>query len=88
MISFLTIAAVVSIGLMVGVEFAVSAFINPILLQLEDRPRAQATRLFARRLGTAMPFWSPSTTGLSSQRCTNLRRRRTASTDAGTACIG
>ena len=57
MISFLTIAAVASIGLMIGVEFAVSAFINPILLQLEDRPRAQATRLFARRLGTAMPFW-------------------------------
>jgi uncharacterized membrane protein len=57
MISFLSIAAVVSIGLMTGVEFAVSAFINPILLQLEDRPRAQVTRLFARRLGTAMPFW-------------------------------
>jgi uncharacterized membrane protein len=57
MISLLRIAAVVSIGLMIGVEFAVWAFINPILLQLEDRPRAQATRLFARRLGTAMPFW-------------------------------
>lgn len=57
MTSFLSIAAVVSIGPMVGVEFAVSAFINPILRKLDDEPRAQAIVLFARKLGTAMPFW-------------------------------
>jgi uncharacterized membrane protein len=57
MISFLSIATVVSIGLMVGVEFAVSAFINPILWKLDDQPQAQAVQLFAGRLGTAMPFW-------------------------------
>lgn len=57
MISFLNIAAVVSIGLMIGVEFAVWVFINPVIWQLDDQPRAQAVRLFARKLGTAMPFW-------------------------------
>jgi uncharacterized membrane protein len=54
---FLSIGAIVSIGLMIGVEFAVSVFINPILRKLDDVPRAQAVVLFARKLGTAMPFW-------------------------------
>lgn len=53
----LSTVAIVSIGLMIGVEFAVWAFINPILRKLADEPRAQAIVLFARRLGTAMPFW-------------------------------
>lgn len=53
----LSAVAVLSIGLMIGVEFAVWVFINPILRQLADEPRAQAIVLFARRLGTAMPFW-------------------------------
>lgn len=54
---FLTSAAIVSIGLMVGCEFAVWVFINPILWQLEEPTRAHAVRLFAKKLGTAMPFW-------------------------------
>lgn len=58
--TFLSIATVVSIGLMIGVEFAVWVFINPILWKLEDQPRAQAIILFARRLGTVMPFWYAS----------------------------
>lgn len=53
----LSTVAIVSIGLMIGVEFAVWAFINPILRKLADEPRAQVIVLFARRLGTAMPFW-------------------------------
>lgn len=53
----LDIATVVCIGLMIGTEFAVSAFINPILEELESPAKAQATRLFARTLGRAMPFW-------------------------------
>jgi uncharacterized membrane protein len=53
----LTIAAILSIGLMIGVEFAVWAFINPVLRQLENQPRAQAIVLFARNLGKTMPFW-------------------------------
>lgn len=55
--NLLDIATIVCIGLMIGVEFAVSAFVNPILLQLDARARAHATRLFAQRLGTVMPFW-------------------------------
>ncbi|MGC2161446.1 MAG: DUF1772 domain-containing protein [Silvibacterium sp.] len=53
--AWLHIVTTLCIGLMIGVEFAVSAFINPILWQL-DRP-AQVIRFFAARLGAAMPFW-------------------------------
>jgi uncharacterized membrane protein len=35
----------------------VSIFINPILWKLENPVQLTATRLFAKRLGTAMPFW-------------------------------
>jgi uncharacterized membrane protein len=54
---FLDIAVTVCIGLLIGTEFAVSAFINPIVWKLDDRAQATAVRLFAERLGTAMPFW-------------------------------
>ena len=54
---FLDIASIVTIGLMIGTEFAVSAFINPVLSRLDDRARLDAIRLFAARLGFAMPFW-------------------------------
>jgi hypothetical protein len=51
------IAAILCIGLLLGTEFAVSAFINPIVWQLDERAQAAATKLFAARLGKAMPFW-------------------------------
>lgn len=51
------IVITMSFGLMLGTEFAVSAVVNPILEKLGDSARAQATRLFARKLGTVMPFW-------------------------------
>jgi len=54
---FLDIATVVSMGWLVGIEFAVSAFINPILWQLEASAQEHAVRLFAQRLGKVMPFW-------------------------------
>jgi uncharacterized membrane protein len=57
MTSLLNIATILSVGLMIGTEFAVSAFINPILDQLDDRPRLTAIRLFAAKLGFVMPFW-------------------------------
>jgi len=57
MISSLSIVSIISIGLMIGVELAVWAFINPILWKLEEPARTQAVRLFAARLGKAMPFW-------------------------------
>lgn len=47
----------VCIGLLIGTEFAVSVFINPVLWKLEDRAQAKAIGLFAVKLGTAMPFW-------------------------------
>jgi uncharacterized membrane protein len=53
----LDIVTVVCIGLMIGVEFAVSAIVNPILERLESEAKAYATRQFARLLGTMMPFW-------------------------------
>jgi uncharacterized membrane protein len=53
----LDIVTTVCIGLMIGTEFAVSAFINPILRKLGAREELRAIRLFAAKLGTAMPFW-------------------------------
>ncbi len=55
--SFLNITTTVCIGWMIGTEFAVSAFINPVINKLEEGAQARAIRLFAARLGTAMPFW-------------------------------
>jgi uncharacterized membrane protein len=57
MTTYLAIAGTLCIGLMIGTEFAVSAFINPILEKLDDRTRLTVIRLFASRLGFAMPFW-------------------------------
>ena len=55
--SSIEIAAILCIGLLLGTEFAVSVFINPIVWQLDEPAQATATRLFATRLGKAMPFW-------------------------------
>jgi uncharacterized membrane protein len=57
MILLLDLLTTVCIGLLIGTEFAVSVFINPILWRLEPSAQGQAIRFFARRLGTAMPFW-------------------------------
>jgi uncharacterized membrane protein len=57
MINFLTTATTVFIGLLIGVEFAVSAFVNPVLWTLEPSAQAAAIGMFARRLGRAMPPW-------------------------------
>jgi uncharacterized membrane protein len=54
---FLSLLTVVSIALLVGTEFAVSAFVNPVLWKLDAPARIAATRLFAALLGKAMPFW-------------------------------
>jgi uncharacterized membrane protein len=53
----LDIVSTICIGLLIGTEFAVSVFINPILRKLEPREQLGAIRLFAARLGAAMPFW-------------------------------
>ena len=42
---------------MIGVEFSVSAFINPTVWKLEKSAQVHAIRLFAKKLGLVMPFW-------------------------------
>jgi hypothetical protein len=44
-------------GLMVGVEFAVAVFVNPIQLRLPVGSWIQATADGGRALGRVMPFW-------------------------------
>ncbi|MFZ0629940.1 MAG: DUF1772 domain-containing protein [Acidobacteriaceae bacterium] len=53
----LNILTTLSLGLLIGTEFAVSAFINPILRRLDDRSQLALIQPFAARLGAAMPFW-------------------------------
>jgi uncharacterized membrane protein len=53
----LDIVAIAFIGPITGVEFAVSAFINPVLARVGGNLEAQAIRQFARILGALMPFW-------------------------------
>lgn len=53
----LDIVSTVCVGLLIGTEFAVAVFINPILRKLGVREELRAIRLFAARLGAAMPFW-------------------------------
>jgi len=57
MILDFSIATALSVGLMIGVELAVWAFINPILWKLDEPAQAEAVQLFAAKLGRAMPFW-------------------------------
>ena len=57
MIYILDTLTILSVGLLIGTEFAVSAFVNPILWRLDDRAQALAVKSFAKMLGTAMPFW-------------------------------
>jgi uncharacterized membrane protein len=53
----LDIVTTFCIGLLIGTEFAVAVFINPILRKLGAREELRAIRLFAAKLGAAMPFW-------------------------------
>ena len=57
MTSILGIVTTLCIGLMIGTEFAVSAFINPVLEKLDTGTRLAVIRLFAAKLGFAMPVW-------------------------------
>jgi len=54
---YLDILTAVCIGLLIGTEFTVSVFINPILQRLDTGTRMKTISYFAKRLGTAMPFW-------------------------------
>ena len=54
---FLDLITVLCIGPMIGLEFAVSAFVNPILWKLDRAVQAVTIPVFARKLGAVMPFW-------------------------------
>lgn len=51
------VLAVIITGPLLGVEFGVAAFTNPILQRLPDAAYRQARGTGAKTLGTAMPFW-------------------------------
>jgi hypothetical protein len=51
------VLTVVVVGALVGVEFGVAAFTNPILERLPDDAYRQARAAGSRILGTVMPFW-------------------------------
>ncbi len=53
----LIVVTVVVVGLMVGVEFSVAVFIDPIFDRLPDNTAIAARSDGARVLGRVMPFW-------------------------------
>lgn len=57
MLSALAVIAATVVGTMVGVEFAVAVFVNPILLRLPAGSSLEARADGGRVLGRVMPFW-------------------------------
>jgi hypothetical protein len=57
MLIALAVIAATVVGTMVGVEFAVAVFVNPILLRLPAGSALEARADGARILGRVMPFW-------------------------------
>ena len=53
----LVIVTIVLVGLMVGVEFSVAAFVDPIFSRLPGTTGIAARSDGARVLGRVMPFW-------------------------------
>lgn len=57
MLTALAVITSTVVGLMVGVEFAVAVFVNPILLRLPAGSALAARADGGRILGRVMPFW-------------------------------
>lgn len=57
MTKLIEIAALVLVGPLVGVEFGVAAFTNPIFAKLPDPAFRQVRSSGSRLLGAVMPFW-------------------------------
>lgn len=57
MLELLNVAVVVVVGVLVGVEFAVAVFLNPVVDRLPDGGGIAARSDAARVLGRVMPFW-------------------------------
>src|ERR1700720_1209587 len=55
--SALAVITATVVGTMVGVEFAVAVFVNPMLLRLPAGAALEARADGARVLGRVMPFW-------------------------------
>lgn len=57
MVTTLAVTTATVVGVMVGVEFAVAVFLNPILRRLPFGASLQARADGGRVLGRVMPFW-------------------------------
>ena len=57
MVTTLAVITATVVGVMVGVEFAVAVFVNPMLLRLPAGSALQARADGGRVLGRVMPFW-------------------------------
>jgi hypothetical protein len=57
MLATLAVITATVVGTMVGVEFAVAVFVNPIMLRLPAGSSLEARADGARVLGRVMPFW-------------------------------
>jgi uncharacterized membrane protein len=57
MLTALAVITATVVGTMVGVEFAVAVFVNPMLLRLPAGAALEARAYGARVLGRVMPFW-------------------------------
>jgi uncharacterized membrane protein len=57
MVATLAVITATVTGVMVGVEFAVAVFVNPMLLRLPAGPALEARADGARVGGRVMPFW-------------------------------
>lgn len=57
MLTALAVITATVVGVMVGVEFAVAVFVNPILRRLPAGSSLEARADGARVLGRVMPFW-------------------------------
>ncbi|MGH3405562.1 MAG: anthrone oxygenase family protein [Streptosporangiaceae bacterium] len=57
MLTTLAVIAATVVGTMVGVEFAVAVFVNPIFLRMPAGAAIEARADGGRVLGRVMPFW-------------------------------
>lgn len=57
MLTTLAVITATVVGIMVGVEFAVAVFVNPIMLRLPVGAAIEARADGGRILGRVMPFW-------------------------------
>lgn len=69
MAQFVQLAAVMTAGLMTGVELSIAAFVHPTLCHLPDAVHVSAATDLARLLGRVMPVWYGLTLALTALVC-------------------